>query len=86
MRRLLKTFGLKFGKRVGGFTGWAEEIMVGELAVTPELVPIFEALGRRSATSLPTSLHSIAVSGRHQAAPLGAEGQCILTHHFRAGQ
>ena len=41
---LLKTFGVLFGKRVGGFMRRAEEIMAGELAVAPELGPIFEAL------------------------------------------
>ncbi len=44
IRGLLKTFGVMFGKRVGGFKRRAEEIIRGELAVSPELVPIFEAL------------------------------------------
>jgi transposase len=44
IRGLLKTFGVMFGKRVGGFKRRAEEIIAGELAVAPELVPIFEAL------------------------------------------
>ena len=44
IRGLLKTFGIMFGKRVGGFKRRAEEIIEGELAVAPELVPIFEAL------------------------------------------
>ena len=44
IRGLLKTFGVMFGKRVGGFKRRAEEIIEGELAVAPELVPIFEAL------------------------------------------
>ena len=44
IRGLLKTFGVMFGKRVGGFRRRAEEIIEGELAVAPELVPIFEAL------------------------------------------
>lgn len=44
IRGLLKTFGVMFGKRVGGFRRRAEEIVRGELAVAPELVPIFEAL------------------------------------------
>lgn len=43
-RGLLKTFGVLFGKRVGGFARRAEEIVAGELAVAPELRPIFEAL------------------------------------------
>ena len=44
IRGLLKTFGVMFGKRVGGFKRRAEEVIRGELAVSPELVPIFEAL------------------------------------------
>lgn len=44
IRGLLKPFGIMFGKRVGGFKRRAEEIIEGELAVAPELVPIFEAL------------------------------------------
>jgi transposase len=44
IRGLLKTFGVMFGKRVGGFKRRAEEIIEGELAVAPELVPIFETL------------------------------------------
>ena len=44
IRGLLKTFGIMFGKRVGGFRRRAEEILEGELAVAPELVSVFEAL------------------------------------------
>jgi transposase len=44
IRGLLKTFGVMFGKRVGGFMRRAEEIIAEELAVAPELRPIFEAL------------------------------------------
>jgi len=44
IRGLLKTFGVMFGKRVGGFKRRATEIITGELAVAPELIPIFEAL------------------------------------------
>lgn len=44
VRGLLKTFGVMFGKRVGGFKRRAEEIIERELAVSPDLVPIFEAL------------------------------------------
>lgn len=44
IRGLLKTFGVLFGKRVGGFKRRAEEIIEGELSIAPELVPIFEAL------------------------------------------
>lgn len=44
VRGLLKTFGILFGKRVGGFLRRAEEVIAGDLAVAPELRPIFEAL------------------------------------------
>nr|WP_223427218.1 transposase [Tateyamaria pelophila] len=44
IRGLLKTFGIMFGKRVGGFKRRAEEIVTKELVVAPELIPIFEAL------------------------------------------
>ncbi len=44
IRGLLKTFGVMFGKRVGGFKRRADEIIARDLAVAPELVPIFEAL------------------------------------------
>lgn len=44
IRGLLKTFGIMFGKRVGGFKRRAEEIIGRELAVAPDLVPIFETL------------------------------------------
>ena len=44
IRGLLKTFGIMFGKRVGGFKRPADEIITRDLAVAPELVPIFEAL------------------------------------------
>ena len=44
MRGLLKTFGVLFGKCVGGFARRAEEIIREELSITPELRPIFEAL------------------------------------------
>ncbi len=44
IRGLLKTFGIMFGKQVGGFKRRAEEIIERELAVAPELIPVFEAL------------------------------------------
>jgi transposase len=44
VRGLLKTFGILFGKRVGGFMRRAEEIIAEELDVAPELRPVFEAL------------------------------------------
>jgi transposase len=44
IRGLLKTFGVMFGKRVGGFMRRAEEIIAEELTIAPELRPTFEAL------------------------------------------
>ena len=44
VRGLLKTFGVMFGKRVGGFLRRAEEVIAGELDVAPHLRPVFEAL------------------------------------------
>nr|WP_277814020.1 transposase [Rhodobacter capsulatus] len=44
IRGLLKTFGVMFGKRVGGFKRRAEEILDSELSVAPERVPVFAAL------------------------------------------
>jgi transposase len=69
IRGLLKTFGIMFGKRVGGFTRRAEEIIEGELAVAPELMPIFEALmqARRDILARNAALDSRirAVARRH---------------------
>ncbi len=36
IRGLLKTFGIMFGKKVGGFARRAEEIVSSELATAPE--------------------------------------------------
>ena len=44
IRGVLKTFGVLFGKRVGGFKKRAEGIIAGDLAIAPELFAIFEAL------------------------------------------
>ena len=44
IRGLLKTFGVMFGRKVGGFTRRAEEIVAGELAASPEIKRIIEAL------------------------------------------
>lgn len=44
VRGLLKTFGVMFGKRVGGFKRRADEIIAKELLVAPELIPIFKTL------------------------------------------
>jgi len=50
IRGLLKTFGVMFGKKVGGFARRAEEIVSGELTAAPEIGRIVEALieARRS--------------------------------------
>lgn len=47
---LLKTFGVMFGKKVGGFARRAEEIVSGELTGAPEIKVIVEAMmgARRS--------------------------------------
>ncbi len=44
IRGLLRTFGVLFGKRVGGFEGRADEIIAGELDVSPEMRLIAGAL------------------------------------------
>jgi transposase len=44
IRGLLKTFGVMFGKRVGGFMRRAEEVIAEDLEVAPELRPIFKTL------------------------------------------
>lgn len=44
IRGLLKTFGVMFGKRVGGFLRRAEEVIAEDLKGAPELRPIFETL------------------------------------------
>lgn len=44
MRGLLKTFGVMFGKKVGGFTRRADEIIADELSVSPELKIVIETL------------------------------------------
>jgi len=50
IRGLLKTFGVMFGKKVGGFTRRAEEIVAGELTAAPEIKRVVEVLleARRS--------------------------------------
>ena len=50
IRGLLKTFGVMFGKKVGGFARRAEELVAGELAAAPEIRHIVEVLlqARRS--------------------------------------
>jgi transposase len=44
IRGLLKTFGIMFGKKVGGFARRADEIVAEELSVSPELRIVIEAL------------------------------------------
>jgi transposase len=44
IRGLLKTFGVMFGKKVGGFTQRADEIIAQELSVCPELKIVIETL------------------------------------------
>ena len=43
-RGLLKTFGVMFGRNVGGFARRADEIIAGELSVSPELTIVIETL------------------------------------------
>jgi transposase len=52
IRGLLRTFGVLFGKRVGGFTSRAAEIITGELGASPNMRLIAEALMRARATIL----------------------------------
>jgi transposase len=44
IRGLLKTFGIMFGKNVGGFARRADEIIAEELSVSPELKIVVETL------------------------------------------
>jgi transposase len=44
IRGLLKTFGIMFGKKVGGFSRRADEIIAQELSVCPELKIVVETL------------------------------------------
>jgi transposase len=44
IRGLLKTFGVMFGKKVGGFAHRADEIVAEELSVSPELKTVIETL------------------------------------------
>lgn len=52
IRGLLRTFGVLFGKRVGGFTGRADEIIAGELEASPEMRIIAETLMKARASIL----------------------------------
>lgn len=49
-RGLLRTFGVLFCKRVGGFTGRALEIIYGELDASPEIRVIAETLMKARAS------------------------------------
>jgi len=50
LRGLLRTFGVLFGKRVGGFTGRAREIISGELDASHEMRIIAETLMKARAS------------------------------------
>ena len=52
IRGLLRTFGVLFGKRVGSFTGRADEIIDGALDAAPEMRVIAEALMKARAVIL----------------------------------
>lgn len=52
IRGLLRTFGVIFGKRVGGFTGRADEIIAGELDASPQMRIIAETLMKARASIL----------------------------------
>ena len=52
IRGLLRTFGVIFGKRVGGFTGRADKIIAGELEASPEMRIIAETLMKARASIL----------------------------------
>lgn len=46
IRGVLRTFGILFGKRVGGFAKRAEEIIAGELDASPTIRIVIEALAK----------------------------------------
>jgi transposase len=52
IRGVLRTFGILFGKRVGGFAKRAEEIINGELHASPTIQAVVEALMRARANIL----------------------------------
>lgn len=52
IRGLLRTFGVLFGKRVGGFTRRADEIIAGELDASPDMRLIAETLMKARASVL----------------------------------
>ena len=52
IRGVLRTFGILFGKRVGGFGKRAEEIVAGELDASPTIRTVIEALMKARADIL----------------------------------
>lgn len=52
IRGILRTFGIVFGKRVGGFAKRAEEIVAGELDASPTIRTVVEALMKARADIL----------------------------------
>lgn len=57
IRGVLRTFGILFGKRVGGFAKRAEEIIDGELHASPTIQAVVEALMRARANILEQIRH-----------------------------
>lgn len=57
IRGVLRTFGILFGKRVGGFAKRAEEIIDGELHASPTIQVVVEALMRARANILEQIRH-----------------------------
>jgi transposase len=57
IRGVLRTFGILFGKRVGGFARRAEEIIDGELDASPTIRAVMEALMRARANILEQIRH-----------------------------
>ncbi|MDE3759813.1 IS110 family transposase [Sinorhizobium meliloti] len=57
IRGVLRTFGILFGKRIGGFAKRAEEIIDGELDASPTIQAVVEALMRARANILEQIRH-----------------------------
>ena len=57
IRGVLRTFGILFGKRVGGLAKRAEEIIDGELDASPTIQAVVEALMRARANILEQIRH-----------------------------
>jgi transposase len=60
---VLRTFGILFGKRVGGFARRAEEIIHGEPYASPTIQPVVEAVMRPHANIL-EQIHHLEVKVR----------------------